>query len=484
MSEEGDKRGGGLITAASGLVARASNQVFLIAVVLTATRYLGPAEFGVFSLAVIFTTLSRTLLYTGPSEYLLKASDPEEAGLACLLAIFAMSAMTALGTVAVAFASPLLFESRDIGALMLLLVPSNFVAAYASWQESLLLRGGKVSRYYVVTSAVELVSAGAAIALLAKGFGVHALAAQIYARTILLAAFYCLMVRLPKLRLGSGPSVGTVMRWSLSRYGSVGVNTLANYSGDLVLGVALSPAAAGLYRASSRVAAAVADVFAQPASVITMTSLSRRFAQGGRADGRFLHIFSGVAMMGWPALLGVAILADELTPFVLGQKWSAAAPIVSILALEKMFNLITVVVVAHLVVHDKQRYVFRVQLVAACVVTALMVVLGAWFGVIGAALAAVVATVGSSLALLSLAARDGSPRRADWAQVALVVGAPSLATAAGALLGRALAAQSAAAVPVQLGVAIGCGVLAWGGAALLLRMRVWRAVQALNTHAA
>jgi O-antigen/teichoic acid export membrane protein len=86
LTQESASRGGGLITAASGLAARASNQVFLIAVVLTATRYLGPAEFGVFSIAVIFTTLSRTLLYTGPSEFLLKASDPDEAGLACLLA--------------------------------------------------------------------------------------------------------------------------------------------------------------------------------------------------------------------------------------------------------------------------------------------------------------------------------------------------------------------------------------------------------------
>ena len=482
MRAQSAKRGGGLIAAASGVAARASNQLFLIAVILVATRYLGPAEFGVFSIAVIFTTLSRTLLYAGPFEYLMKASDVEGAGLACLQATLAMSALTALVTVGIALGSPLLFASQSIGALMLVLIPSNFIAAFASWQESVLLRGGKLPRYYVVTTGVELAGAGVAIALLLKGFGVYALAAQIYARSILLAICYRLMIRLPRLRRDATP-VSVVLRWSVSRYGSVVVNTLGNYSGDLVLGVVLSPAAAGLYRASNRVAAAVTDMFAQPASMISMTSLSRSFARSERSGGRFLHIFAGVAMLGWPALLGVAIMADELTPIVLGQKWSAAAPIVSILAVEKLFNLANVVTVAYLVVHDKQHHLFRVQLAAACVALVLVVALASSSGVIGAAVAALIVTFGSSLALLSLAALDAAPSRADWSQTAIVVGAPSLATIAGTLAGRALGLRIDAAAWAQLAVPIGCGVLAWACAALLLRKRLWRTLQALNTHA-
>lgn len=68
--------------------------------------------------------------------------------------------------------------------------------------------------------------------------------------------------------------VAEVLRWSASRFGSVLVGFLANYSGDLVLGMAFSPAASGLYRAANCMVTALADMFVQPAGMLAPATLA------------------------------------------------------------------------------------------------------------------------------------------------------------------------------------------------------------------
>lgn len=466
------RAGGG--TALIAMAARVSGQFAMVAVTLVATRHLGPADFGVFAIAGALVMLARTMLYTGPFEYLLKAPrDHEEAqaAAACLAATIAVAVGWTVLLAGFSLAAPLLFRGGGVAPVILALAPSVLLAALAAHAEAAMLRSGAVRRYYAITVLAELGAGLAAIALLLAGWGLWALVWQIYVRiALLILALGGFGPRFVALR-PSARAVGAVLRWSVSRFGSVLVGFFANYSGDLVLGVVFSPAAAGLYRASNRMVTALADMFVQPAGMLALTTLAAERARGapGARPGAWLRLTGLFAMLGWPALAVLALFADRIVPLALGPAWGAAGPVVAVFCLARMAALVTAVASAALVVADRQGRVLVVQ-TAAAAATATLTVLAAPYGAAGAALAAtLVALLAAAAMALSALQRDDHAVLAEAARLVLLplAGAFGAAFAADRLLGLS-APVAALAVPLACAAA-GWLVAAWPVAPALRR---------------
>lgn len=453
------RAGGG--TAVIAMAARVSGQFAMVAVTLVATRHLAPADFGVFAIAGALVMLARTMLYTGPFEYLLKlphdADQPRGAG-ACLAATVLVAAGWIALLVVLGLAAPFVFKGGGVAPVVLALAPSVLLGALAAFAESLMLRGGAVRRYYAITVLAEVGAGLAAIALLAAGWGLWALVLQIYARTLLMAL--ALAALGPSLALALPPRelVGEVLHWSASRFGSVLVTFLANYSGDLILGVVLSPAASGLYRAANRMVTALADMFVQPAGMLALTTLAaeRARGEGESAAGAWPRLAALFAVLGWPALALLALFAHRVVPLALGSAWAAAAPVVAVFCVARMAALLTAVATAELIVTDRQGRVLAVQTLAA-VATAGLTVFAAPHGALGAALAATLVAVlaAAALALTALQRRD-RPALAEAARlVALpLAGAFGAAFAADRLLGVST-------LPIALALPLACAAAGW-----------------------
>jgi O-antigen/teichoic acid export membrane protein len=400
------RAGGG--TAVIAMAARVSGQFAMVAVTLVATRHLAPADFGVFAIAGALVMLARTMLYTGPFEYLLKAPQEgeRETAAACLAGTVAVAGGWTVLLGLLGLAAPLLFRGGGVAPVILALAPSVLLAALAAFAEAAMLRSGAVRRYYAITVVVEVEAGLAAILLLLADWGLWALVAQIYARLVLLImALLGLGPRLALARPQRG-EIAKVLSWSASRFGSVLVGFLANYSGDLVLGVVFSPAAAGLYRASNRMVTALADMFVQPAGMLALTTLAADRARGAGESrpGAWLRLTGLFAVLGWPALAVLALCADRLVPLALGPAWAAAGPVVAVFCLARMAALVTAVASAALVVADRQGRVLGVQS-AAAIATAVLTVLAAPFGAMGAAVAATAIAVLAAAALARAALR-------------------------------------------------------------------------------
>ncbi|WP_421848360.1 oligosaccharide flippase family protein [Novosphingobium sp.] len=469
------RAGGG--TAVIAMAARVSGQFAMVAVTLVATRHLAPADFGVFAIAGALVMLARTMLYTGPFEYLLKlpceASQPQGAG-ACLAA----TVVVALGWIALltalGLAAPFVFRGGGVAPVILALAPSVLLGALAAFAESLMLRSGAVRRYYAITVLAELGAGLVAIALLVAGWGLWALVLQIYARTLLMAL--ALGALGPPLALAAPPRalVATVLRWSASRFGSVLVSFLANYSGDLVLGMAFSPAASGLYRAANRMVTALADMFVQPAGMLALTTLAadRARGEGEGRPGAWPRLAALFAVLGWPALALLALFAHRVVPLALGPAWAAASPVVAVFCIARMAALVTAVATAELIVTDRQGRVLGIQTLAAAS-TAGLTVLAAPYGAFGAALVATLVAVlaAAVLALTALERRD-RPALAEAARLVIfpLVGA----------FGAGLAADHAfgtSAPVVALALPLACAAAGW-------LLAAWPVIPALRRAAA
>ncbi|MDF8335262.1 oligosaccharide flippase family protein [Novosphingobium cyanobacteriorum] len=471
----------GSFTAAIAMLARVSNQVAVVGVTLVATRVLGPADFGVFSIGAALLTLARTMLYTGPFEFLLKA--PEERGLAVSRACLVANGVVALGwlilLVLTGLAAPLMFRGAGVAAVILALAPSNLIAGVAGWMEALMLRSGQVRRYYVSTVAVEFGSGIGTAILLLEGCGLWALVAQVYMRMLLYVAIYGLVVKVPAWQRPPAADVGEVLRWSRSRYGSVLVGFLANYSGDLLLGLTFSPAASGLYRAGNRMVTALADMFVQPASLLTTTTLAAERARGVQDTGVWLRLLSLFAAMAFPALALLALVADRVTPIALGPAWAAAGPVVSVFCIARMAGLVSAVSSSTLVVHDRQGRVLAVQ-GAAAVATGVLTLVAAPFGAVAAAAAAAAVTIVASIALFRSAAGVQPPQSGPLGDAARMVLLPLVGTLSIGFLADVLLRRAGVQAKLDVALVVGLGVAGWAVAAWLAAPALRRGVAVLS----
>ena len=359
----------GIVSGGIGFLSRATVQFLLFGVTIVATRQLSIEEFGSYALASLFLIVARALFYVGPYEYLLKTPLTPTLYATCLRANIILATVISTLLTLIYFLAFRIFDTYDVSRLIALLAPSIFLVAITAWYEAVLLRDLRVRRYYLSTLIGDCVGAALAVFLLIKGYGVVSLVAQTYARLFILLALYAIGTT-QRPAFGRGwTHVRDVFLWSKERYYAVLLNFSSTYGADIVLGILLSPAATGLYRASSRIVSTLTDLFAQPLQKISQTNLSARLVQEKSLGTSWLTMLSGVGAIGWAGLLTLGFLADDLVPLALGEKWTPAVPIVVSFCAIKSFMLLDAVTTSFLVCHDRQKQMLRVQIgVAAAVI--------------------------------------------------------------------------------------------------------------------
>ena len=469
----GSRRGASV--AAFGIGARAITQVVTVAITIAAARSLDPASFGVFSLAAILTVFGRTLLYVGAYEYLMKSDEPERyvsSGLVLnvLAAVFFGTVLVAIGWAA----APYLGGDAFL-VLLMMLMPSNVIAAFSAWQEAMILRGGKLPRYYLVTIVAEVAAGAITIVLIERGLGLTALVIQLYLRAILLC-FGFLLVDRPT--LGNAPSVASlriIMNWSRPRYGAVFTNYLSNYAADFIIGALLSPAATGLYRTGSRIVTAASDLFAQPANLISRTAFSRLMRDGKHPEELWPDALFVFGILAFPALAGLAILSGEIVSLVLGPTWQGAAQVIATLCVARGAGLIPAILGPLFIVRDRQRTVLAVQTFAA-VATVLGLLWSSRLGLLHAAATVAIVQILTAAVMIAWLARLNRPDNARLIRIAGILVGISAFVAITAKATLALLPDG----PISIAAAIAAGSVAWVCVALAFRRRLVRSLHGLQ----
>ncbi len=315
--------------------------------------------------------------------------------------------------------------------------------------------------------------------LLLQGYGTLGLVAQTYVRNgMVLVAYLAMRCTI----WSDGFSLGRlaiVMRWSVSRYLSVFVDFGMSYGADLFLGAFLSPAAAGLYRASNRIVTAVGDIFAHPVNMIARSVFSQRAAEGRDSDEVWPLVFSAGAVVGWSALGGLVITAGTVVPLALGPMWSGAAPLAAVIAVARCGMLIQAVISALLVTYDRQNRLFFIQCVSTVGTLAALAIV-ARFGVMPATIAVAAVSIATSLWMTAISLRFFPASRQPLALEMPMVLVPMAATIGGALVVQLLLSHAALPTVYGLIVTILGGIACWALSLVPMRRRFARAIASLH----
>lgn len=240
------------------------------------------------------------------------------------------------------------------------------------------------------------------------------------------------------------------------------VSALNNKLDPLIIARAVGTIGAGHYFMGLQLAELPTREIASPVARAIYPGLSELQAAPDRAREGFLRGVEALAAVAMPAAIGFALIARDLVPFLLGEKWMDAVPLVEIMTPVMGVQMPLLITQYYAMAVGSTRLVFIREFVFFLIRTPIFIWATLEHGLIGAAWAVAgcgVLHIGLNLALYGRTSGDTALRPAWRARRSI---AAALAMAA-ALLGlRALGVAEPLAPLLRLMVEIAAGVAVYG----------------------
>jgi Membrane protein involved in the export of O-antigen and teichoic acid len=294
-------------------LARSLEQISTLVMALLAARFLLPADYGVYSLGIMFIVLVQTMAYTGFFQFILTSKEDDTALLAtCFWLTVGLVSLASAVLAACAYPLEWVFNAHPLGNVVLLLALVQPLASVTAWSSAALLRRGEIMLNFKILFAQNLIALVGGVLMMWLLHSIYALVAYRYLRVIPGALLFGILGRDRPAILFDKRIARTATIFSGGLYGSSALKFLARYAADLLLGLLYSPAAVGLYRFGNRVATGATDIFNKPMSSFAAT----QFGATARRDSDLavpLARFSGTITL-LSAMTGAVIIvfADDV----------------------------------------------------------------------------------------------------------------------------------------------------------------------------
>lgn len=315
----------------------ASFAILFVTSVVLARWFISPGELGLFSIAFAAITLVAFLQDFGATRYVTGERDLTDEKLetaftvsVCFAGGIAVLALLAAGPIAAFYGDPKLLPVARIIAASYLLVPLAIVPQ-AMCQRKLDYRSNTM-----IELGSAIANAVVTLVLAVRGHGAVALAwgafAQQAARLVVAqwrAGFllpWPLRTRgaRPVLEIGGTNSV-------LSVCGSITAR-----APELVIGRLINPVAVGLFARASGLALQMRLLVAGAVTGVFYPAFRQVRDSGAPLGPPYIRVVAAYTGVTWPAMAGIAVLAEPLIDLLYGDRWLAAAPLLMWLALSQL----------------------------------------------------------------------------------------------------------------------------------------------------
>jgi len=363
------------------------------AVSLVLARLLSPSDFGVMAMLVLLTGIASIIVDGGFADALIQSREvSQEAtssvffvnlGVGCVIgALFALSA-------------PLIawfYRVPELEGLTRFLALNFVISALGAVQLALMARNLQFRSYMLIGVVSTLVAGTLAVVLALSGAGVWSLAVQSVAATTLVTV---LLWRSSAWRPSLCFSLNAIK--PLWRFGAFMLlanmaSTVSNQFYTIIVGRFYSAAELGLYSRADASKNLPGSLISRVVTRVAFPLFSAAKADLGLIK-RGLAKANGIVMyVNVPVMLCFAGLAEPLLVTLFGKQWAPAAPYLAILALAAILWPMTALNIGVMKAVGRSHAVFRNELVMSVVVI-LGLLIGSYFGLVGLAWSAVVASM-------------------------------------------------------------------------------------------
>lgn len=315
----------------------ASFAIQFVTSIVLARWFIAPADLGQFSIAFAAVSLIAFLQDFGVTRYINGEREltPEKLRTAFTVSVafsggVGIAAVLAAWPIAAFYGDPGLLDVTLVVACSYLLVPLAIVPQ-ATCQRRLDYRSNTMIE---VGSAVA--NAATAVTLAVLGYGALALAwgafAQQAARLAVSQWRAGLMLPWPPSLAGTAP----ILRIGGTNSVQAVCNALTARAPELVIGRLIDNAAVGLFARASGLALQLRLLVAGAVTGVFYPAFRQVRDSGQPLGPPYLRVVAAYTGITWPAMAGIAVLAEPIVGLLYGERWLAAAPLLGWIALSQL----------------------------------------------------------------------------------------------------------------------------------------------------
>lgn len=308
-----------------------------IASIILARWYITPEQLGQFSIAFAAVTLIAFLQDFGVTRYINGERDLTPAKLQSAFTIsvlfawgIALLALLAAWPVSLFYGDPGMLPVTLIVAASYLLVPLAIVPQ-ATCQRRMDYRSNTM-----IEVGSSIANAATAITLAVMGHGALALAwgafAQQLARLVVSQWRAGGMLPWPPRIADAAP----ILALGGANTVQVVCTSLSARAPELVIGRLIDNAAVGLFARASGLALQLRLLIAGAVTGVFYPAFRRVRDNGEPLGPPYLRVMAAYTGVTWPAMAGIAVLAEPLIRMLYGERWIAAAPLLRWIALSQL----------------------------------------------------------------------------------------------------------------------------------------------------
>jgi O-antigen/teichoic acid export membrane protein len=362
-------------------------QITRAIVAIIVARLLTPAEYGLAALALVFSSLVMIFsdLALGAALIQRKTLSLVDRDTAFWVTAASGVVFTILG---ITFAEPLaaLYGEPDAAPLLAVLSGTFIIAALGAPQQSLMLRDMDFRRVELLPMGGAFVGGIAAVTVAALDGGAWAIITQyVVGTTVTTLLVWMRSAWRPRFAF-SFASLRDLGSFSIYMLGHRMLFYLQMNGDRFLIGRFLSTSALGIYAVAYNTMLVPASKLGGPIQRVFSPAFSRIQDEPERIAATWARVSRLMAAVSVPALAGLIVVAPDFVPLVLGEQWTAAVPVVQILAWVGIIQAVQTLNSDILMARDRARTLFRFSIFLT---TAHLIafIVGLQWGVVGVAAA-------------------------------------------------------------------------------------------------
>jgi len=168
---------------------------------------------------------------------------------------------------------------------------------------------------------------------------------------------------------------------------------LKERSADFIIGRFAGPHALGIFSISAEIANMPATELVAPINRAVLPAYAKLAGDKAALRREYLSVMSLIALLAVPAVAGFAVSAPFLVPLILGPKWQEAASIISVLAFFGIIQVLQSNAYSAFLALGRPQVFVKITAIHVCIELPALVMLTAWFGIVGAVWAYVGAAI-------------------------------------------------------------------------------------------
>lgn len=323
--------------------AQLARQVLQTGSSIVIARLLLPEDFGQVAQIVVLAGLANILSEFGLGAALIQRQSIDERHRSTVFWTQASIGLVVSGIIAAA--APLIaafYGDTDLRMLTILLAPNFFLSSLSTVQRALLTRAMRFRALAVVDISAVGVAALVCVVAAALGAGVHSLVAQMLTATAVTSVLLWVSASWRPRSGFDRAALGELLPFSRNLLGFTLVNYSIRNSDNLLVGRLMGATALGLYTRGYSILLYPTRQISAVVGKVMFASLSKLNDDVDRLRRAYLRAVSVIALVTFPLMVGLALVSEEFVLAVLGERWSAAIPIIRIFcvlgALESVFT--------------------------------------------------------------------------------------------------------------------------------------------------